>query len=404
MRNSLRCLAALSALAMSLSASGALGQQLIPFRSNLRTRLASSGLTAGDANPFVAEDSDSTKDAGPKASARPAGKPAAASLDCGCGCKAPCVPKPDPICGGDCDKSCKELCGVVDCDACPGYGLAVFSGFESFRSVVDGTYTNNNGMVVGGNIGFPLPRLREYGIGAQLGASYGAYDLNGRFPVDGHESEVQQQIFVTAGLFRRASEEFPVNMGVAYDWMLNNGYGVFATSPTLTQLRLQSGYCLSPQNEVGVWSAFRCRGATKVVFDTDVGADVDALYRPLSQVNFFWHHNFDSGADSWLYFGIPDQTRLDDTEGGTLGDFNLGLAINVPLTERAAIYANGQYMKPSASAGWQAAAENAYSIGFGLAFYPRGSSRTKSVAGNCWMPYMPMANNGNFLVDTNILK
>ena len=55
-------------------------------------------------------------------------------------------------------------------------------------------------------------------------------------------------------------------------------------------------------------------------------------------------------------------------------------------------------MRPTARAGSAASIEDAYSIGFGLTFYPGGNARTRTVAGNCWMPYLPVANNGTFLV------
>ena len=57
-------------------------------------------------------------------------------------------------------------------------------------------------------------------------------------------------------------------------------------------------------------------------------------------------------------------------------------------------------MRPSVAAGETASVEDAYSVTFGFVWYPLGNARTKSVAGNCWMPYLPVANNGSFLVDT----
>ena len=37
----------------------------------------------------------------------------------------------------------------------------------------------------------------------------------------------------------------------------------------------------------------------------------------------------------------------------------------------------------------------------GLAFYPQRNARSSTVAGQCWMPLLPVANNGYFLVNTN---
>jgi hypothetical protein len=59
-------------------------------------------------------------------------------------------------------------------------------------------------------------------------------------------------------------------------------------------------------------------------------------------------------------------------------------------------------MRPCASAGEGGALDAAYSICCGLTFYPGGNARTRTVAGNCWMPYLPVANNGTFLMDSSI--
>ena len=129
--------------------------------------------------------------------------------------------------------------------------------------------------------------------------------------------------------------------------------------------------------------------------------DDQIYYRSLNQANLFWHHNFNSGANSWLYFGFPQQTTISQG-GGSLGSFTMGAELTVPISEKIALYAEGTYMRPSASASFSAALESAYTIGFGLAFYPGGSAATRTVAGNCWMPYLPVANNGSFLIDSNM--
>ena len=120
-----------------------------------------------------------------------------------------------------------------------------FANVESFRSIVDGDFQNNDGVVCGGNFGVPMPGLRDYGFGAQFGGSFGVYDLNGRISRPSTTaSDVQQQIFMTVGHFPPGHREVPMNMGIGYDWMINDAYGVFATSAHLGQWRGQIGYCL----------------------------------------------------------------------------------------------------------------------------------------------------------------
>jgi hypothetical protein len=179
--------------------------------------------------------------------------------------------------------------------------------------------------------------------------------------------------------------------------MINDAYGAFATSPVLSQFRGQMGYVISDWNELGVWSAMHDRGDGKEV--TIAGVPTSLSYRAVDQYNFFWHHNYDSGADSWLWMGFLENEKVGGL--GRLGEFTLGARMQVPLTERVALYAEAEYMRPTAAPGPGASMENAYSVGFGLAFFPNGSSKNRTVAGSCWMPVLPVANNGTFLVDTN---
>ena len=313
-----------------------------------------------------------------------------------------------PDCGSECGLSCEsEKCVDGDgvgrgairnnhgCEDRLPIGMTFFSGVESWRNASDYFFAGNSGIVVGGNLGVPLPRLADYGIGAQLGTSFGAFDLNGPTTLEGSPSEVQQQMFVTVGLFRRATDDAPINLGFVYDWMINDGYGVFSTSPSMGQCRGQIGYNLNAHNEVGVWGALNGQRSEKFIAYN--GAT--ATYRAINQFNLFWHHNFESGADGWLWLGVPEKEFIGGE--GRLGEFTIGATMNVPVTQRVALYASGEYMKPAVSASLAGAAENAYTIGFGLAFFPRGSSRNRNVAGDRWMPYLPLANNGNFLIDTD---
>lgn len=314
----------------------------------------------------------------------------------------------EPTCGGECGVSCEsKKCADDDgvglgaiCNSCGEgrlpIGMTLFSGVESWRNISDLFLSNNTGIVVGGNLGVPLPRLGDYGIGAQMGASFGAYDLDGRTTLQGGPAEVQQQIFVTAGLFRRATDDAPINLGIVYDWMVNDGYGVFSTAPTMGQCRAQIGYNLDAHNEVGVWGAVNGRRSVKLIA---YNLNTPSTYRAINQFDLFWHHNFESGADGWLWLGVPEKENIGGD--GRLGEFTIGATMNVPVTQRMALYASGEFMKPAASASLAGAVENAYTIGFGLMFFPRGCARNRNVAGDRWTPYVPLANNGNFLIDTD---
>ena len=46
-------------------------------------------------------------------------------------------------------------------------------------------------------------------------------------------------------------------------------------------------------------------------------------------------------------------------------------------------------------------AQEFWNVSMGLAFSPGGNLRSKTIAGRTWMPYLPVANNSNFLVDAS---
>lgn len=285
--------------------------------------------------------------------------------------------------------SCRNL--IPDCQDCPRFGFLAFTGADTFRSIVDGDFQSNFGSVTGANAAAPFPGSEELGLGWQLGASYGVYDFSGRSSSMSHPNGAQQQIFITAGFFRRGNAGQRLSFGMAYDWMINHNYGFMAASPTLGQWRGQAEWAFSGLNSLGVWATVRDRG-----FDRETRENSLQL-RPLSQLDVFWHHKFVQGADSWFYVGLPTVKKLGGL--GTLGNVIVGGSAQVPLSSQLAMYANAMYMWPSASPGPVAATQDAYNVGVGLAWYPGRNARTRTVNGGCWLPYLPLANNSNFLVD-----
>jgi len=59
------------------------------------------------------------------------------------------------------------------------------------------------------------------------------------------------------------------------------------------------------------------------------------------------------------------------------------------------------YMPPTARIGAVALMQETFFISIGIAFYHGCNSRTDSVSGQRWLPYLPVANNGSFIVDMN---
>jgi hypothetical protein len=297
----------------------------------------------------------------------------------------------DPTC-------CPGACGaggLAGCEEGPAVGVVGIFGFDAFNGISENRLQSNFGPVLGFNTAAPLFGLAEYGFGWQTGLTYGVYDLDGR--VDAlpgvNTAESQQQIFVTTGFYRKAGADQRLNFGLVYDWMFNTEWGALGVSPTLGQWRGQVEYILSNSNGVGVYGCLRDLGAVSDLFVTT---------RPISQVNLFWHHKFDAGADSWLWVGVPERDRL--SGAGSLGDWIVGANVQVPLSEKIALYGNAQYMHPSQAAGPQAALDSTWNVGAGIMWYLGGHARSESLNGKCWTSYLPMANNSNFLVDQRFVN
>ena len=141
----------------------------------------------------------------------------------------------------------------MGCDECPPYGIVGFAGFDSFKGISDLVLPSNFGVVTGLNAGVPIPGLRDYGFGWQIGLSYGVYDLDGRVAA-ADESHSQQQTFVTTGFFRKAQCDQRLSFGVVYDWMYNTEWGIAGNDPTMGQWRGQIEYAASGCNGIGLWA------------------------------------------------------------------------------------------------------------------------------------------------------
>src|SRR5262249_42798409 len=146
------------------------------------------------------------------------------------------------------------------------YGLYVYHSYGSWRGISEGSGENNNGFLWGGNLGTRLGAFSDYtGIGAQIGGSYGLYDLNGRSS-GFNDTQWQQQFFTTVGLFRKSDNLTNFNGGIVWDSMINTNFGQYAVSPFLSQIRAQLAYALNDKTEIGFWTALRMTGSHRQKF------------------------------------------------------------------------------------------------------------------------------------------
>jgi hypothetical protein len=287
----------------------------------------------------------------------------------------------------------QDLCPA--CEVCPTWGWYAFYGYDAWRGIQDDAW-KNSGMSTGLNAGTRLGAFSDWtGIGFQLGGSIGVYNWNGTDYRLLDNDEATTQGFVTYGLFRKPNERSPWSGAVVHDWMLTSNFGIFAESPTMAQWRGQVGYACSPRNELGIWGTWRGQGDSRVV--SGFGP---TTWRPVQQLSAYWHYKYGPGGpDTCLWYGLPERERLG--QRGSLGDYIAGASANCPLTDGMMLYTLVTYMHPSAAPGPPGSNEEAWNFTVGVAFFPRCNARTSTLGGACWMPSLPVANNGYFLVDTS---
>lgn len=127
-------------------------------------------------------------------------------------------------CEGTCCEESTGCCGCdLGCDECPCRGLVGFAGVDTFKGVSNAFLPNNLGAVAGLNAAIPVPGLSDYGIGWQLGMSYGVYDFDGRVSAV-NPAQSEEQTFVTTGFYHKAACDSRLSFGMVYDWMLNSNW------------------------------------------------------------------------------------------------------------------------------------------------------------------------------------
>jgi hypothetical protein len=259
---------------------------------------------------------------------------------------------------------------------------------DYFRSLPEGSWAGNSGALASLNLAIGIPK-ENYGFGAQLGGSYGLYDWNERGSTTTENSKaLQQQGFITLGLFRVTPYCSGFNAGIVYDWMLNKKFGAFASNPNLGQLRGQFGYLIKGGNEVGVWSAISTQTSHKKI------SEIPVRFRSISQVNAYWIHYFKNFGHIMLWAGTPYRRGL-MYSSGRAGNYIFGASFRAPLTRALSIIGYGSYMGSRGGSAFQESSNYASNVCFGLNYSFGGCKAGQR-------PYLSLANNSNFMVDTNL--
>jgi hypothetical protein len=289
----------------------------------------------------------------------------------------------------------EAACCDPGCDSClSGCGrlrdnMEFFFAGDGWADELDDDDANNFGFRTGLNAGIPL--LRDRGIGLQIGASLGFYDLMGRAEGDG--LGIEDEFMLTTGLFKRSDvcRGSRISWAIVYDHQFHNDIGEGgAHYISLGQFRGMIGYALSARNEIGFWMTQTNRDEDIITPLATVGAAWMA--EPVNQYNAFWHRNWEYGGDTTLYCGTASDP----------GEFVVGLSGRAPLNPRWALFGGVHYIKPSAAAGVPGYEQEIWNVTAGLVFYPGCKARACTVSGNRWLPLLPVADNGTFALDRDV--
>jgi hypothetical protein len=294
-----------------------------------------------------------------------------------------------------------STCQACDCcDDCLGnwYDNTVFfAGVDTFKSIGDrltninggtGSLTGSFGGVAGFNTGVALG---DSNLRGQIGGSYGLYDPRGRLGIVPQATDVEQQAFLTTGVFKRGDIENcdRLSYGFVMDAVFAENWGINANSINLGQLRGIVGYALNERTEVGGFATAHLWDDQAAV--TVAGAPgVRRTVRGANQFNTYVRRNTDYGASLMAYIGAFDQADIQAWQFGLNGE--------APLSCHCTLYGNFNYAVPGASAGPNGSGEEQFSAQIGLAYYFGGKAVSRSVTGQRGLPLLDVANNGSFLI------
>jgi hypothetical protein len=260
--------------------------------------------------------------------------------------------------------------------------------FDYFRSLPDGSWTGNNGAFTSLNLAVGLPK-EKYGLGVQMGGSYGLYDWDGRGSnLTGNRKALQQQGFLTVGLFRVTPYCSGFNGGIVYDVMFNKHFGVFALDPIIGQLRAQTSYLIQGSNELGVWGTVDTQTSHKET------SEIPVKFRAVCQANLFWTYYYKNRAQTTLWAGTPYRKGLMFTSGRA-GRYIVGASFKAPLTQAWSVVGHATYMAAHPGPAAQESQNYAANVCFGINYSFGGCKAGQR-------PYLPLADNSNFIADTNL--
>jgi hypothetical protein len=290
----------------------------------------------------------------------------------------------------DCDAAgadCGSCGGCGSCNAClipcPTVALnffEFFAGANGFTNAPNLGSTGSFGFYYGLNWAAPVPCFPNQPIGMQIGARATATNLSGAPFTDAS----RDQVFITAGLFRRVDWGF--QGGVVVDYMHEDWY----YNASAVQIRGELSWVYPQCHELGFWFTGSTRAATVedvefVLDDTDDGAE--ATVEPIDLFAFFYRRRFENmcGGYGRFYAGFTGKS-----------DGLIGADVKLPLTDSWALETGFTYLIPSDGDQRIAHRQEAWNVAVGLVWYPGQRGATEN---DYFRPLFNVADNGSFMLN-----
>ena len=301
-------------------------------------------------------------------------------------------------CDGGPNCGCDACCGC-DVDRIPFFlpllriqwcRFEFFAGVDGFKGPMNFANTNAVGSAVrsgsgsfgfyeGFNEGRSLKRLFGWDMSAQLGLRATQSNFSGAEFTDGS----RQQIFVTAGMFRRVDYGFQYGTVIDYqnqDWWFQSN---------LVQMRSEMSWKTQTCHVFGLQTMTSLGGSSSDTFVRQADGTIftgTVAFEPTDQYRLFYRRLL-NGSGDWTAFGGWTENN----------DGLMGASLNLPLKQKLVLSTSATFLVPDESAingGFQ---EEGWNISMGLTYRPGGPKG----CGRYCRPMFDVADNGTFLVDQN---
>lgn len=291
-----------------------------------------------------------------------------------------------------------DSCGAVEACGCYPVGLLpvglfnwsradVWVGVTSFTGEANflTTGTSGNGQVEGNfgfqegvNFGSNLPNL----LGGQLGAQIGIRGTQTQLEGSAAGSDNRNQLFATAGLFRRV--DYGLQGGLVVDYLHDD----WIYQADLVQLRGELSFLFSPCHDLGFRFTDSQQTEETTAMVSGVTSAVNLRLSTLNTYRFFYRYRFGHDAR-----GVAElQTGFTEDSGAVLG-----LDVKAPLQNELGMAFNVTYVMPPSNV-TDPYTREAWNMGVAFVWTP---CRIFGGARDYYRPLLDVAHNGNMISRLN---